>query len=311
MSKSDSPSGMRQMIVERLVGATGDPERVAAAARSCVARALPGLSEALARELATPVEFEIGTVEVVRLAQCMPGPESNEAIVVAASSGSPDALTLQIDTVAIALLVNACFGGDPDLPPVPIERPLSGIERETATMVFEAFAKAINGKGDRGFDIRFPLPQPLSGLDLKRLVPRDGPGVKVTLAVRTSAAEGEFRVLMPQRFLLENRSEIPSDHATAAVQRAAWRSRFSGEVMRAAVPLEATVPMERMTLGQLCDLRVGQVIELPETAQAETRLLARGRTIFVCEFGKLGQNYTVRVRQPYDAGREFIEGLIS
>ena len=311
MSKSDSPSGMRQMIVERLVGATGDPERVAAAARSCVTRALPALSEALARELATPVEFEVGAVEVVRLAQCTPEAKSNEAVVVAASSGSPDALTLQIDTAAIALLVNACFGGDPDLPPVPIERPLSGIERETAAMVFEAFAKAINGKGERGFDIRFPLPQPLSGSELNRFVPRDGPGVRVTLPVRTPAAEGEFRVLMPQRFLLENRSEIPSDHATAAVQRAAWRSRLGGEVMRAAVPLEATVPMERMTLGQLCDLRVGQVIELPETAQAQTHLLARGQTIFVCEFGKLGQNYTVRVRQPYDAGREFIEGLIS
>jgi flagellar motor switch protein FliM len=311
MSQSDSPSGMRQMIVERLVGATGDPGRVVAAARSCVVRALPAMNEALARELATPVEFEVISVEIVRLAECMPDPDSNEAVVVAASSGSPDALTLQIDPAAIALLVNACFGGDPDQPLAPIERPLTGIERETATMLFEAFAKAINGKGDRAFDIRFPLPKPLSGAELKRVVPRDGPGVKVAVAVRTPAAAGEFRVLMPQRFLLENRSEVPADHAAAAIQRAAWRTRFSGEVMRAAVPLEVTVPMERMTLGQVCDLRVGQVIELPETAQAETRLLARGRTIFICEFGKLGQNYTVRVRQPYDAGREFIEGLIS
>jgi hypothetical protein len=144
---------------------------------------------------------------------------------VAASSGSPDALTLQIDTAAIALLVNACFGGDPDQPLAPIERPLTGIERETATMVFEAFAKAINGKGDRAFDLRFPLPKPLSGAELKRVVPRDGPGVKVIMAVRTPAAAGEFRVLMPQRFLLENRSEVPADHAAAAIQRAAATTR--------------------------------------------------------------------------------------
>ncbi|RVC06359.1 flagellar motor switch protein FliM, partial [Mesorhizobium sp. M7A.F.Ca.CA.002.15.2.1] len=31
---------------------------------------------------------------------------------------------------------------------------------------------------------------------------------------------------------------------------------------------------------------------------------------FVCEFGKLGQNYTVRIRQPYDAGQDFIDGLM-
>jgi flagellar motor switch protein FliM len=29
----------------------------------------------------------------------------------------------------------------------------------------------------------------------------------------------------------------------------------------------------------------------------------------VCEFGKLGANYTVRVRHPYDAGQQFIDGL--
>lgn len=311
MTQAPSPAGMPRMIVERLVGATGDPERVVAAAQACVSRALPGMIEGLAKELATPVEFEVTAAEVVRLADCMPESESNEALVVAASSGSPDALTLQLDTTAIALLVNACFGGDPDLEPVPIERPLSAIERETAAMLFEAFARAINGKGQRAFDLKFPLPQPLSGADFKRLVTRDGPGVKVVVSVRTPVAGGEFRVLMPQRFLLENRSEMPADHAAAAVQRAAWRERFGGEVMRAAVPLEAEVPMARMTLGEISALSVGQIIELPETAQASTRLLARGKTVFICEFGKVGQNYTVRVSQPYDAGREFIEGLIS
>jgi flagellar motor switch protein FliM len=39
-------------------------------------------------------------------------------------------------------------------------------------------------------------------------------------------------------------------------------------------------------------------------------LSARKKTLFVCEFGKLGQNYTVRVKHPFDAAQEFIDGLL-
>ncbi len=89
-----------------------------------------------------------------------------------------------------------------------------------------------------------------------------------------------------------------------------WRDRFSEEVMRSTVALEATMPLSRLTLGDLATFEEGQVIELDEAAQTQVRLSARGQTLFVCEFGKLGQNYTVRVRHPFDAGQDFIDGLL-
>ena len=64
-----------------------------------------------------------------------------------------------------------------------------------------------------------------------------------------------------------------------------------------------------MTLGQIAAMHVGQVIELEEEAQSQAKLSARQKTLFVCEFGKLGQNYTVRIRHPFDAGQEFMDGL--
>lgn len=311
MKDKANPEAMRQMIVERLVGATGDPERVSAAARACATRALPAMLESLGQQLASPVEFELKSIDIVRLGETMPAAESNDAVTIAASAGSADALAMQIDTAAISILLAACFGGDPETPPAPIDRPLTAIERNVAAIVFEAFAKAVNGRGERAFDFRFPLPEPLCGVELKRLPVRDGPGVRIVFSVATPAGAGEFRALMPQRFLLENRGATPSDQGSATAQQASWRARFGGEVMRSAVPLQATVPMARMTLGEIAALRVGQLIELPTAAQTETKLLARDRALFVCEFGKVGESYTVRVRHPYDAGREFIEGLMS
>ena len=92
---------------------------------------------------------------------------------------------------------------------------------------------------------------------------------------------------------------------------AQWRQRFSEEVMRSGVELQATMPLARMTLGQITGLQVGQVIEFEGEAQSQAKLSARQKTLFVCEFGKLGQNYTVRVRHPFDAGHDIIEGLVA
>lgn len=71
------------------------------------------------------------------------------------------------------------------------------------------------------------------------------------------------------------------------------------------------MPLTRLTLGDLANLQVGQVIDFDETAQSRARLSARGQTLFVCEFGKLGQNYTVRIKHPFDAGQDFIDGLMA
>ena len=70
------------------------------------------------------------------------------------------------------------------------------------------------------------------------------------------------------------------------------------------------MPLARLTLGQIAGLQQGQIIAIDPAAQSSALLSARNKTLFVCEFGKLGQHYTVRVRHPYDAAQDFIDGLL-
>ena len=110
---------------------------------------------------------------------------------------------------------------------------------------------------------------------------------------------------MPQRVLVKHRGD-----AVASSANADFGAKFSEEVMRSAVRLEATMPLGRLTLGQLASLREGQVIAIDAAAPKSARLSARNNTLFVCEFGKLGQSYTVRVSRPYDATQDLMEGLL-
>ena len=304
-----SPAEMRAYIIERLVGETGEPDRVAAAAQALIERAIPAIREGLKQNLALDLVVEPAIVELSRMAEAKPAGEGH-AMMVAASPASPDALVLTMDPDAVALVVSALFGGDPGIAVAPIMRELSPTETVVASRVFEEIAKGLGASGDKSFEPALPLPLAISGGELKKHILRDGPGVRIELAVSTPAGAGKVVLTMPQRLLLKGAgaSAAASQKAGPAGQ---WRRRFSEEVMRSGVELQATMPLARMTLGQIAGLSVGQVIEFEGDAQSQAKLSARQKTLFVCEFGKLGQNYTVRVRHPFDVGQDIMEGLVA
>lgn len=308
MTSPASPADMRTFIVERLVGETGEPEQVLAAARALAERAVPAIVAGLHENMAVAVAMEVTGVEIVRFIEVRPL-ETNHAMTIAASASSPDALVLSIDNDALAVVVSTLFGGDPQEAVPPIARELSPLETEVATMVFEQVAQAVNGSGPRAFEFKLPLPLAITGKEMMKHPLRDGPAVQVTFSVATPASRGTMALTMPQRVLLKHRGDTGAA-ATGQAPATEWRDRFSEEVMRSTVTLEATMPLGRLTLGDLAGFEKGQVIELEETAQTQARLSARGKTLFVCEFGKLGQNYTVRIRHPFDAGQDFIDGLL-
>lgn len=309
MASPGTPAEARAFIIERLVGDTGEPDHVIAAARALATRALPATMKGINEQLVSPVEIEVKSVELSRFADARPADVASHAMSVAASASSPDALLLMMNAEAVALFVSCLFGADPDLPVGTITRELSPTEVEVATTIFQEFAQAINGSGERAFDLRMPIAKAMTGATLAKHLLRDGPAVRVTFSIAVGATAGTVSLFMPQRVLLKHRGDGAAA-GKGAEQGKEWQARFSEEVMRSAVRVEATMPLARLTLGELASLSEGQVIELAGDGKSQARLSARGNTLFVCELGKLGQNYTVRIKHPFDAGQDLMDGIM-
>lgn len=307
--EAEDPELMRKLIVERLVGATGDPRKVVEAARSVAYRALPLLSEAFSEACSAPLLIDLVSVDIGRLAEIKPENDSFDVFVVVPAGISRDALTMRLEPSATSLLVNALFGGDPEIAAPPLDREPSYIERDVAAVVFDHFARALNGSGARALGLRFPVTSVISGQrDFKRMVVRDGPGVRITFSFTMGENTGYLTAWMPQRVLLETR--IPDDPKAELAGAAEWKHRFNNEVLRSTVTLTATVPLRKMPLSSLADLKEGQVLELNENARSNARVSVRNNTVFTGEFGRLGQNYTVRIKAPSDARQEVLDGLL-
>lgn len=310
MTSPGTPSQTRALIIERLVGDSGEAAQVIGVGRGMAEGALPALQKALAGELGAPVAVDLQAVEVGRVPEARSRAGEAFAMSVVSSSAAADAMTLVMDARAVAVMVSALFGGDPDQPIAPIERDLSQIEADVATIVFQEVAAALNGSGKRSLDLRLPAPKAMAGSEARRRVLRDGAAVRIVYGLSTPSESGTLTVMIPQRLLLSAHGGDAGAGEDGEATELDWRARFSEEVMRSTVRLEATMPLARLTLADLAAFVPGQVIEFEEKAQLNAKLSARDKTLFVCEFGKLGQNYTVRISHPHDAGQDFIDGLM-
>lgn len=304
LSDTQAASGQRDQLIERLVGETAEPHKVISAARLLGERALPLIAKSLTETLATPIEFELEDVVLGRIADVFADFGVAEPLTVASSSNSPDALMIAMDADAVSLVTALLFGSGPDAGLSAIERPLSALERRLCTTMFQKVAEALNGTGARAMNVRFPLPAPILGDDRKKQIHRDGPSARLVFRLATQGSQGRIAVAMPQRVVLMPRGDDGKSGGE-------WKARFGGEVMRSLVSLQATIPMGKLTLGDISGLAVGQVLEMPEDSPGDTRLAAKDKTLFVCEFGKLGQNYTVRIKHAFDPEADLINGLLA
>lgn len=308
MSSQPAPVQMRDLIVERLTGETGNPDHVLDTARACAARCVPDIASYFEEELGTSVEVELGDIEICRMTDVRLPEGSFGAMMVATAEISPDALFMTLDAEAITIAVGALFGADAEQALAPITRMPSEIEIEITAKIFDTVAQIFNGSGERSFGIRFPLEEPIVGEEIGARAMRDGPAARIVFELVFGANRGRLTVALPQRVLIQLRGDATANTSAPA---GAWRAKFNEEVMRSRLPLTAAIPIGEMTLREIAGFEAGQVIAFPEQAQSQARLTARDQVLFVCELGKLGQNYTVRILQPFDAHEDFVEGLIS
>ncbi|MEX0404200.1 FliM/FliN family flagellar motor switch protein [Aquibium sp. LZ166] len=296
-------------IMERLVGATGEPEKVTKSGQILGDQLLKPMRVGLEDAANEAVPFELEKVEVDRIMEIVSASGPHDAVTLAASKVSPDALLIRIEEQAVAIIVNVLFGAEPETGAGRLGRDLSPVEVEVANLVCRLLAASFNSISPPAQQLKLPLPPVISGEVLRSTALRDGPAVRIDFVVGTEPETGRISLYIPQRVLLRRSKDETAEPETTDAQSSEWKDRFNEEVMRSRVKLEATMPVGKMSLGAISALRAGQVIELSRTAPTETLLSAKNKLLFVCEFGRLEQNYTVRIKGPVDSDKDAGGGL--
>ena len=305
MAARPAPAEMRAYIVERLVGETGEPDHVIEAARALAERARAGDRRGLGRHAGFRARHrDRRPVELARFADARPKGDGH-AMTVASSPSSPDALIL-LDRRrcawrcrrqrAVRRRSRCCRSRRSS---GRCRRPRSRWRRWCS----RRSPRRSTARATRAFEFKLPLPPALTGAETAQARHPRRPG-----------RARRLRAVVPR----PRRARIVADHAAARAAQAPRRAtsvaggETPAEKWRSASATRSCAPQSRsrrpcrwhsMTLGELSPAagRAGRS-RFDESAQSQARLSARDKTLFVCEFGKLGQNYTVRIRHPFDAG---------
>ncbi|HJU31151.1 MAG TPA: FliM/FliN family flagellar motor switch protein [Hyphomicrobiaceae bacterium] len=209
-------------------------------------------------------------------------------------------------------IVEMMLGGDGSQAPYAGKKPFSKIETRIFAAFLERFAKALSAAAAAVAPTPVTLEAPAAAIDFEVFGGRTTAVFAVRLNLEVMGRGGEIVVAVPQTAIAALRQAFsrtslkqdpePDPH---------WSRQIEREITRASVALSAVLDERTMTLGDVSELRVGQVIHLTATPRSRVHLECDGERMVLCEFGKSNGVYTLRVDEFIDREQEFMNDLLA
>jgi flagellar motor switch protein FliM len=203
------------------------------------------------------------------------------------------------------------LGADENDLGAPVDRTLSKIERDIATLIFQKVAgilrSGVNPPG--GFEPVLSEPYIPSEGSSSEIDTSDDFAVAVRLQVALGALQSEIHLIIPQQVLLKTKIIPPKARTPQGKAQKQWSDQIAEQVHRSHVTLEARVNLTPLKLSTISRLAAGDVIPFFDTKDVHVEVNANGKMLYACEFGRSGQNYTVRVKDNTSTDEEILRHL--
>ena len=311
MSSVTPHPAMDPTVLARLTGKLGDQatiSRLCASLGEVFGEFLPDMLES---ELGFEVAVSYAGFETGRYGPLVSGLGGAMACCDASLRDWCDRFTLICDSPMIITLVENMLGAVSDSVEDPEARPLSKIELDVAAMMFDRISGVLKTaiKGADGFE---PFLGAAHNAETRKPA-EDGSDdefvAMVNMAVGIGPVLSTFHVVVPQSVLLKSTITAPKP-ANAARTRVEWSEQLGEQVRRSKVTLEARIRLERQTLDTISRLQAGDILPFNEAGDVRVEVNANGRNLYVCEFGRSGARYTVRVKDTYGSEEELLQHII-
>lgn len=212
--------------------------------------------------------------------------------------------------VAFAV-VEMMLGGDGSAPAYIADRPLTRIEQAVVGVLFSEVGKALASAFAPISNTEFVLETTSAEIDPEVFAATER---VVAARFRLEAFErgGELLVAIPHAALSPLRktlSQQPAKDTSRPDPR--WTEQIQSQITRAHVSLYAILDERMGTLGELANLRVGEIMELAATPQSLVAVECNGDRLMWCHLGKQNDYYTLRVDAFVDREAELMEDILA
>ena len=221
-------------------------------------------------------------------------------------------ITLACGNSFIITLMEHLLGAAADTVEQPADRLLSVIELELAVMVFEKIANVLRSAVDApgGFEPTMEFP---CAFETRTKPAEDKPdefAAAINMSITLSGITSGFSLIVPQVALLKTTVAAPKAKGQSA-KSSEWSDQLGEQVRRSQVTLNAKIRLQDLTLRTISKLATGDVIPFYDRDEVRVEVSANNKELYVCEFGRSGENYTVRVKDTINSDDELIRHLMN
>jgi len=197
----------------------------------------------------------------------------------------------------IITLMENLLGALPETIEEPIHRPLSQIEIDLSSMVFDKIANvlrsAVNAPG--GFEPLIEKPHNAEDRPKPDSDHVDEYAATIKMRIDLGPVSSEFYLVVPQKALLKTVVTVPKSKNQMSRNKKEWAEQIAEQVRRSQVTLQAKIRLQTLTLNTISRLVAGDVIPFRDKGDVMVDVSANGNDMYRCEFGRAGDHYTVRV----------------
>jgi len=268
-------------------------------------------AEHLRHLAASPMYYSLSGIEAGRVTDIL---EMYEANAVAGIFHAPDwdsHILIGFDRDFIYTMVEVLFGSDGSEPPFEEARGFSSIELRMAQTLFEQLAKALQASFSLVINTRFRLERIETRMDFAVIGRRNNQAVAAKFLLQALNRGGEMFVVIPQSVINPMRqalSRVVTGESSGRDPR--WTKQIKNEVTKAGVALTAVLEERHLTLGEIANLKVGQLIELQATPRSRVKLAANQQNLFWCTVGHSDGSYVLKVDDAIDQEKEFFDDIL-
>ncbi|AWV17908.1 FliM/FliN family flagellar motor switch protein [Methylobacterium sp. 092160098-2] len=275
-------------------------------------RAATFCAEQLRHLAASPVYFSLSNVESQRFGDILEPYEANAVAGIFQAPEWDSHILVGFDRDFIFTMVEALLGADGSEPPLDEERSFSNIEMRIAQRLFEQIGKAMQSAFALVADTPFKLERTELRMDFAVIGRRNNQAVAAKFVLQALNRGGEMFIVIPQSVLNPMRQSLARILVGETSARdSRWTKQIAGEVQKTPVTLKAILEEKQLTLGEIAELSVGQVLELRATPRSRVKLVGNDRDLFWCDVGQEEGGVVLRVDRFIDQDQEFIDDVLS
>jgi flagellar motor switch protein FliM len=303
---------MERALLARLTGSLGDQKTLERLAQDFGTLYQSFLPDVLQSELGLSVEVIFAGYRSGLMSELVGRLGDNVVLADATLRNWCPKFVIACDNAFVITLMENMLGATPDSIFQPPRRALSQIELDLSTMVFDKIAQVlrsgVNAPG--GFETTIERPHNADARPMLEDEEADPFAMSIRVELKLGKIASEFFLVVPQKYLLKTTITLPKSKGDFSREQDAWSESMSEQVRRSRVTLEAKISLESLTLETISKLVAGDVIAFRDKEDIIVDVSANGREMYNCEFGRSGENYTVRVKDNVSNENDILKHLL-